>query len=127
MKWNVFQIDVKSAFFNGNLEEDIYINQLHGFIIKGKEEKVYKLKKALYGLKQASRAWYWRLDSYFQKKGFHISESEHTLYVLTKKGDFLIVCIYVDDIIYYGSYNMLIERFKVDMTDLGLLHYFLGL
>ena len=54
--WNVFQLDVKSAFLHGNLKEDIYVQQPNGFVRKGEEEKVYKLKKALYGLKQAPRA-----------------------------------------------------------------------
>ena len=81
MKWDVFQFDVKSAFLNGCLEEVVYVQQPQGFVIEGKEEKVYKLKNALYGLKQAPRAWYGRLDSYLQQNGFCRSNSEPTLYV----------------------------------------------
>lgn len=56
--WNVFQLDVKSAFLHGELSEDVYVNQPSGYIVRGKETKVYKLQKALYGLKQAPRTWY---------------------------------------------------------------------
>ena len=61
------QIDVKSAFLNGILEEDIYVEQPEGFVIDGKEDKVYRLHKDFYGLKQAPRAWYSRLDDYFAR------------------------------------------------------------
>ena len=95
---------------------------------------MYKLTKALYGLKQAHRAWYSKIDRYFQQNGFKRSANEPTLYV--KKGgknDFIIVCLYVDDIIYTSSSNSLVAEFKshmknkFEMTDLGLLHFFLGL
>ena len=85
-------------------------------------------------MKQAPRAWYSRLDSYLRKDGFHRSESEPTLYVkVTSTGDILIICVYVDDIIYTASSNTLVKGFKesmtneFDMSDLGLFHYFLGL
>ncbi|XP_074362613.1 uncharacterized protein LOC141702933 [Apium graveolens] len=69
-QWKIFQMDVKSAFLNGYLEEEVYIEQPPGYIQKGRESKVYRLKKALYGLKQASRAWNMRVDEYFQRNGF---------------------------------------------------------
>jgi len=62
--WSMYQLDVKSAFLNGELEEEVYVNQPPGFVIKGKEEYVYKLDKALYVLKQASRAWNKKIDSF---------------------------------------------------------------
>lgn len=68
--WNVYQLDVKSAFLHGELNEAVYIDQPQGYVKKGDELKVYKLKKALYGLKQAPRAWYSRIESYFFKQGF---------------------------------------------------------
>lgn len=112
----------------------MYVAQPEGFIIKGKEEKVYKLRKAIYVLKKAPRAWYSKIDSHFLQNEFERSESEPTLY-LKKRGnnELLIVCLYVDDIIYMGSCHSLTDEFKsimmgsFEMSDLGLLHYFLGL
>ena len=94
---------------------------------------MYKLKKALNGLKQAPRAWYGKLHSYIFENMFQRSENEPTLYIKKKENDIFIICIYVDDIIYMGSTQYLINEFKLsimlefDMTDLDLLHYFLGL
>jgi len=78
---------VKSAFLHGELQEEVYVEQPEGFVQKGKEEQVYKLKKALYGLKQAPRAWYSRIDSHFEKMGFTKCPYKHTLNVKTEKGD----------------------------------------
>lgn len=133
MKLPVFQFDVKSAFLNGELLEEVYVSQPEGFIINGKEEKVYKLKKALYGLKQAPKAWYNKIDTHFCSNGYVRSENEPTLYLKKEGTDFLMICLYVDDIIYMGSSSALINKFKAgmmkmfEMTDLGKLHYFLGL
>lgn len=133
MKWKVFQFDVKSAFLNGTLEEDVYVQQPQGFVISGQEGEVYKLKKALYSLKKVPRAWYGRLNSYLHKSDFHRSKNEPTLYVKVKGADMIVVCIHVDDIIYTGSCDFLITEFKnnmmheFEMSDLGLLHFFLGL
>jgi hypothetical protein len=69
-RWKIFQMDVKSAFLNDNLEEVVYGEQPAGFVVKGEEEKVCRLKKALYGLKQAPRAWNSRIDGYLSQKGF---------------------------------------------------------
>ena len=65
LNWPVYQFDVKSAFLNGYLEEEVYISQPEGFVVNGKEDNIYRLKKALYGLKQAPQAWYFKIDSYF--------------------------------------------------------------
>nr|GEW41050.1 retrovirus-related Pol polyprotein from transposon TNT 1-94 [Tanacetum cinerariifolium] len=82
--WLLYQLNVKSAFLNGELKKEVYVNQPQGFEVEGKEEKVYKLEKALYGLKQAPRAWYGQIDGYFKEKGFDQSKSEPTLYVKIK-------------------------------------------
>ncbi|KAI4336284.1 hypothetical protein L6164_014828 [Bauhinia variegata] len=84
--WNLYQLDVKSAFLHGELKEDVFVEQPRGYEKKGSEHKVYKLQKALYGLKQAPRAWFSRIESYFIKEGFERSPSEHTLF-LKRKGD----------------------------------------
>ena len=75
--WKIYQLDVKSAFLNGFLEEEIYVEQPPGYVKKGKEDKVCRLKKALYGLKQAPRAWNMRIDDYFQENGFEKCPYEH--------------------------------------------------
>ncbi|CAL2268313.1 unnamed protein product [Prunus armeniaca] len=132
--WQLYQLDVKPTFLNGILEEEVYIDQPEGFVVKGSESKVYKLHKALYGLKQAPRAWYSEIDGYFAECGFTKSQSEATLYVKTRgEASILIVSIYVDDIVYTGNDQEMLEDFKknmkekYEMTDLGLLHHFLGM
>ncbi|GKC64051.1 retrovirus-related pol polyprotein from transposon TNT 1-94 [Tanacetum coccineum] len=133
-QWKVFQFDVKSAFLNGDLHEEVYVSQPLGFENSDDPNKVFRLKKALYGLKQAPRAWYTKIDEFFHKNGFERSEHEPTLY-LKKQGmnEFMIVSLYVDDMIYTGSSLHLVSEFKksmmsmFDMTDLGELRYFLGL
>lgn len=69
-KLSVYQLDVKSAFLNGELEEEVYVEQPQGYVIEGKEDKVYRLQKALYGLKQAPRAWNSKIDGYLLQNGF---------------------------------------------------------
>jgi len=80
-RWKIYQLDVKSAFLNGFLEEEIYVEQPLGYIEAGNEGKVYKLKKALYGLKQSPRAWNTIIDKYFQENGFEKCPYEHVMYV----------------------------------------------
>jgi hypothetical protein len=74
-------MDEKSAFLNGELQEEVYIMQPPGFIIAGQENKVLRLSKALYGLRQAPRAWYAKLDAVLIALGFHRSESEHAVHL----------------------------------------------
>ncbi|OIT38695.1 retrovirus-related pol polyprotein from transposon tnt 1-94 [Nicotiana attenuata] len=127
-------MDVKSAFLNGVLEEEVYIDQPLGYKVEGQENKVLKLKKALYGLKQAPRAWNSRIDKYFQANGFSKCPHEHALYVkIAKNGDILLVCLYVDDLIFTGNNPKMFEEFKeamareFEMTDIGLMSYYLGI
>jgi Reverse transcriptase (RNA-dependent DNA polymerase)/gag-polypeptide of LTR copia-type/Integrase core domain/GAG-pre-integrase domain/Domain of unknown function (DUF4219)/Zinc knuckle len=130
----VYQFDVKSAFLNGEIVEEVFVEQPEGFKIKGKEGHVYKLHKALYGLKQAPRAWYSKIDQFFSDTGFSRSKSEPSLYVKKKQdGTLMMVCLYVDDMIYLGTNQEMVAEFRrrmkkqFEMTDLGLLKYFLGL
>ncbi|KAL5731634.1 hypothetical protein ACHQM5_004343 [Ranunculus cassubicifolius] len=132
--WKLYQLDVKSAFLNGELKEEVYVEQPQGFTDTQNEDKVFKLQKALYGLKQAPRAWYSRIDKYFTDTGFRRSKSEPTLYIKTQgNSSTLIVSLYVDDLIYTGNDETAIQGFKKDMmnafemNDLGVMHYFLGL
>ena len=132
-KWKIYQLEVKSAFLNGYLEEEIFVEQPEGFAIKGKEEKVYLLKKALYGLRQAPRAWYSRIDTHLLTLGFHKSLSEFTLYITKIVEDILIVSLYVDDLLVTISNAGFVNKFKAEMeqvfemTDLGEMSYFLGM
>jgi hypothetical protein len=80
MGWKLHQMDVKTAFLNGVIEEEVYIEQPQGFVIHGKESHVCRLKKALYGLKQAPRAWYARIDGYLMSLGFTKSDADPNLY-----------------------------------------------
>ncbi|CAM8885291.1 unnamed protein product [Rhodiola kirilowii] len=132
-QWTVFQLDVKSAFLYGELKETVYVEQPPGYVKLGEEHKAYKLKKALYGLKQAPRAWYSKIEEYLLSNGFNKCSHEHTLFTkVNAEGDLLIVSIYVDDLIFTGNNPSLCDEFKsfmekkFDMTDLGRMHYFLG-
>ncbi|KAJ0558737.1 putative RNA-directed DNA polymerase [Helianthus annuus] len=131
--WPVHHLDVKSAFLNGDLQEEVYVVQPEGFKVKGKEHLVYKLHKALYGLRQAPRAWNSKLDKTLKELGFNKCVHEQAVYTLNKSGSQLIVGVYVDDIIVTGSKISDVDKFKekmktlFDMSDLGLLSYYLGI
>lgn len=125
-------MDVKTAFLNGIIEEEVYIEQLEGFVVHGKESHVCKLKKALYGLKQAPHAWYERIDSYLMGLGFSKNDADSNLYFKVINGEALILILYVDDLLITGEDHLIIKckeelASEFEMKDLGLLHYFLGL
>ena len=82
--FKVYQMDVKSVFLNGDLEEEVYMEQPEGFSLTNNPNYVCKLKKALYGLKQAPRAWYYRLDKFLQEKGFKKGIVDSNLYIKSK-------------------------------------------
>ncbi|WVZ52562.1 hypothetical protein U9M48_003610, partial [Paspalum notatum var. saurae] len=127
------QMDVKSAFPNGFIEEEVFVRQPPGFESAKFPDWVYKLRKALYGLKQASRAWYAWLKSFLLKSGFVMGSVDKTLFLLSSGGDTLIVQIYVDDIIFGGSSHTLVSSFpeqmsrEFEMSLMGELQFFLGL
>lgn len=124
--WNIFQLDVKSAFLHVELIEEVFVDQPQGYERKGEDDKVYTLRKALYGLKQAPRAWYSRIESYFIKEGFKKCSFEHTLFIKPGMGGkLLIVSLYVYDLIFTGNDVEMFEKFKrsmmleFEMTNLG--------
>ena len=131
--WQVHHMDVNSAFLNGELEEEVYVVQPPGFTAAGEESKVLKLRKALYGLKQAPRAWNAKLDATLGSLGFSRCPSEHAVYARGTASSRLVVGVYVDDLIITGSDKEEIDGFKkemqalFDMSDLGRLHYYLGI
>ena len=100
----MYQVDVKSAFLNGELEEEVYVQQPPGFEDPEFSDFVYKLLKDLYGLKQASRAWYDTLSEFLIKNGFARGTIDKTLFFKKHGSDIILVQIYVDDII-FGSTN----------------------
>ncbi|WVZ97546.1 hypothetical protein U9M48_043072 [Paspalum notatum var. saurae] len=127
------QMEVKSAFLNRFIEEEVYVRQPPGFESARFPDRVYKLRKALYGLKQASRAWYARLKSFLLKSGFVTGSADKTFFLLSRGGETLIVQIYVDDIIFGGSSHALVSSFaeqmsrEFEMSLMGELQFFLGL
>ena len=100
MNFKLFQMDVKSAFLNGIIEEEVYVKQPPEFEDEKYLNHVYRLNKALYGLKQGPRAWYDKLKSFLIENGFTIGQVDTTLFIKNEEKDILLVQIYVDDIIF---------------------------
>ena len=107
----LYQMDVKSAFLNGIINEEVYVKQPPGFEDQNQPEHVFKLKKALYGLKQAHRAWYERLSTFLMKNEFSRGKVDTTLFRKDKNKHFIIVQIYVDDIIFGAIDESLCKEF----------------
>jgi hypothetical protein len=130
--FKLYQMDVKSSFLNGFLEEEVFVKQPPGFKSVEFPHKVYRLRKALYGLKQAPCAWYDCLRGFLFSKGFEMGKVDKTLF-LRQGDDILIVQVYVDDIVFGGSSHSLVARFVEDMSKefemsmMGELQFFLGL
>nr|GEU80207.1 putative ribonuclease H-like domain-containing protein [Tanacetum cinerariifolium] len=133
MGFMVYQMDVKSAFLYGTIEEEVYVCQPPGFEDSDYPNKVYKVVKALYGLHQAPRAWYETLANYLLENGFQRGKIDQTLFIKKKKGDILLVHVYVDDIIFGSTNKKLCKAFeklmkyKFQMSSMGELTFFLGL
>nr|GEV83026.1 retrovirus-related Pol polyprotein from transposon TNT 1-94 [Tanacetum cinerariifolium] len=129
----VYQMDVKTAFLNGNLREEVYVSQPDGFVDQDNPNHVYKLKKALYGLKQAPRAWYDMLSSFLVSQDFSKGSVDPTLFICRNGNELLLVQIYVDDIIFVASTPELCDLFakimcsKFKMSMMGKISFFLGL
>ncbi|GJZ28108.1 putative ribonuclease H-like domain-containing protein [Tanacetum coccineum] len=129
----VYQMDVKSAFLYGKIEEEVYVCQPPGFEDSDFPNKVYKVEKALYGLHQAPRAWYETLSIYLLENGFQRGQIDKTLFIKRDQGDILIVQVYVDDIIFGSTKKKLCTEFekmmhkKFQMSSMGELTFFLGL
>jgi hypothetical protein len=127
------QMDVKTTFINGNLQENVYMAQPVGFAVEGKEHMRCKLKKSLYGLKQASRQWYIKFDEVIRSFDFTENKVDNCIYVKFKEKDFTILVLYVDDILLVNNdKNMLYETksflcSNFDMKDLGDASYVLGI
>ena len=103
---SLFQMDVKSTFLNGFVQEEVYVKKPPGFEDSTKLDYVFKLKKALYGLKQAPRAWYEWLKLFLIENDFTIGKMDPTLFIKRKNDDHLIVQVYVDDIIFCANESL---------------------
>ncbi|GJX80626.1 retrovirus-related pol polyprotein from transposon TNT 1-94 [Tanacetum coccineum] len=129
----IYQMDVKTAFLNGPLKEEVYVAQPEGFVDPDHPEKVYLLRKALYGLKQAPRAWYDELSTFLMSKGFTKGTIDPTLFKIKYGEDILLVQIYVDDIIFGSTNPKHSKRFeklmhsRFEMSLMGEMKFFLGL
>nr|GEX20255.1 retrovirus-related Pol polyprotein from transposon TNT 1-94 [Tanacetum cinerariifolium] len=129
----VHQMDVKTAFLNGNLREEVYVSQPDGFVDPDNPNHMYKLKKALYGLKQAPRAWYDMLSSFLISQDFSKGSVDPTLFIHRNGNDLLLVQIYVNDIIFAASTPKICDLFakimclKFKMSMMGKILFFLGL
>uniref|UniRef100_A0A2N9F5U8 Reverse transcriptase Ty1/copia-type domain-containing protein n=1 Tax=Fagus sylvatica TaxID=28930 RepID=A0A2N9F5U8_FAGSY len=129
----LYQMDVKTAFLNGELDEEIYMDQPVGFVAKVQERrKVCKLKRSIYGLKQSSRQWYLRFHRAILSNGLTMIEEDHCVYTKWSKGSFIILSLYVDDILLAGNDAEMIVATKewlssnFEMKDMGEADYILG-
>ncbi|GJZ73923.1 putative ribonuclease H-like domain-containing protein [Tanacetum coccineum] len=133
MGFTVYQMDVKSAFLYGTIEEEVYVHQPPGFVDPAHPNKVYKVIKALYGLHQAPRAWYETLSSFLMENGFRRGTIDKTLFIKKKKSDIMLVQVYVDDIIFGSTKKSICTDFeecmhkRFQMSSMGELTFFLGL
>ncbi|GKC42974.1 putative ribonuclease H-like domain-containing protein, partial [Tanacetum coccineum] len=133
MGFIVYQMDVKSAFLYGKIDEEVYVSQPLGFIDPKYPKKVYKVVKALYGLHQAPRAWYATLSTFLLKNGYRRGTIDKTLFIKKDKHDIILVQVYVDDIIFGSTKKSWCDEFEVlmknrfQMSSMGELTFFLGL
>ncbi|KAL0560553.1 hypothetical protein IC582_000958 [Cucumis melo] len=129
----IHQMDVKIAFLNGDLEKEIYMEQSEDFIVHDKESKVCKLDKSLYGLKQAPKQWHEKFDNLFKSKGLKVNENDKCIYYKTEGRLCIIICLYVDDMLIFGSNLHVINDVKsmlsanFGMKNLGEADVILGI
>ncbi|GJR41513.1 putative ribonuclease H-like domain-containing protein [Tanacetum coccineum] len=133
MGFIVYQMDVKSAFLYGKIDEEVYVSQPPGFVDPKYSKKVYKVVKALYGLHQAPRAWYATLSTFLLKNGYRRGTIDKTLFIKKDKHDIILVQVYVDDIIFGSTKKSWCDEFEAlmksrfQMSSMGELTFFLGL
>jgi hypothetical protein len=112
--WRVHQMDMKTTFLNGVVEEELYVEQLEGFEVGSREKHVCRLRRVFYRLKHAPRAWYSRIENYLREMGFQRSEADQNLYFLAGKEP-LILVLYVDDL-FLTRDEQLIADCKVNLA-----------
>jgi hypothetical protein len=109
MGWKLHQMDVKITFLNGEIEEEVYIEQPEGFVIHEHKSHVCRLKKSLYGLKQTPCAWYENMDGFLMSLGFNKSVVDPNLYYHIVGDECLILVMYVDDLFLTSSERLIVE------------------
>jgi hypothetical protein len=109
MKWKLHQMDVKRAFLNGVIKEEVYIEKPQGFEVGDMKSHVYRLKKTLYELKKFPRSWYGHIDNFMMSLGFTKSKEDSNLYLNVMNDELVIVLLYVDDLFLIGEENPIIE------------------
>lgn len=130
---DIHQMDVKMAFLNGELNEEIYMEQPEGFVASGQEKKVCRLVKSLYGLKQAPKKWHEKFDMVMMSNGFKINECNKCVYVRNTPNRYVMICLYVDDMLIMGNNDTIIQTTKrmltskFEMKDLGVADVILGI
>ncbi|GJU22979.1 putative ribonuclease H-like domain-containing protein [Tanacetum coccineum] len=131
MGFLVYQMDVKSVFLYGTIEEEVHVHQPPGFVDPAHSNKVYKVVKALYSLHQAPRAWYETLFSFLLEHGFRRSTIDKTLFIKKNKIDIMLVQVYVDDIIFGSTKKSMcteqVMHKRFQMSSMGELRFLLGL
>jgi hypothetical protein len=126
-------MDVKMAFLNGELDEEIYMDQPDGFVVDGQEGKVCKLLKSLYGLKQSPKQWHKKFERTLTAAAFVVNEADKCVYYCHGGGDGVILCLYVDDILIFGTNLDVIKEVKdflsrsFEMKDLGVADVILNI
>ncbi|GJR71806.1 putative ribonuclease H-like domain-containing protein [Tanacetum coccineum] len=133
MGFLVYQLDVKSAFLYGEIEEEVYVTQPKGFEDPYFPKHVYRVVKALYGLHQAPRAWYARLSTFLLQHNYRRGTIDKTLFIKKDSRDIILVQVYVDDIIFGSTNKAWCDEFEVlmkgefEMSAMGEMTFFLGL
>ena len=125
-------MNVKTAFLNGVVEEEVYVEQPLGFETHDRESHVCRLKKDLYGLKQAPKTWYGRIDIFLSILGFTESKADSNLYYKVEHGNPVMLLLYVDDLFVTSTDGLIVDTkrklaVEFQMKDFGMMHYFLGM
>ncbi|GKC06787.1 zinc finger, CCHC-type containing protein [Tanacetum coccineum] len=130
----IHEMDVKTTFLNGDLDEEVYMKQLEGFVMPGNQHKVCKLVKSLYGLKQAPKKWHQKFDEVVLSSGFHLNQSDKCVYSkFNDSGKGVIICLYVDDMLIFGTDQNQVDKTKkflssrFSMKDMGEADVILGI
>ncbi len=131
--WKLKHLDIKTTSLNGDLKENVFMLQPHGFVKEGNAHLVYKLNHVVYGLKQALRTWYNKVNSFLKEQRMICNELDHNLYIVIENGRCVIIILYVDDLMftgYHASKLMFLEEQlekRFEMSKLGIMKVYIGM